>query len=112
MRKSGDELAGGSTRENERRRAWKSSKKWGRLWKSEERIARGGRKSEETGPWRDQKCNRIGGGMFGKIRQVKFRSGCMMNNSVRRTGFLLVFFIGSMVIGQRCDEHDILYSGL
>ena len=40
-----------------------------------------------------EKRDRIGGGMFGKIGRVKFRSGCMVNNTVRRTGFLLVTII-------------------
>ena len=37
-----------------------------------------------------QKRDIIGGGMFGQIGRVKFRSECMINNTVRRTGFLLV----------------------
>ena len=40
-----------------------------------------------------QKRDRIDGGMFGEIGWVKFRSGCMLNNTVRRTGFLLVIII-------------------
>ena len=40
--------------------------------------------------------------MFGKIGRVKFRSGCMRNNSVRRTGFLLVF-----IIRNPCDKNEL-----
>ena len=37
-----------------------------------------------------EKSYRICGGIFGRIGRVKFRSRCMVNNTVRRTGFLLV----------------------
>ena len=40
-----------------------------------------------------EKRDRICGGIFGKIGRVKFRSGCMVNNTVRRTGILLVELI-------------------
>ena len=44
-----------------------------------------------------QKRDRIGGGMFGKIGPVKFRSGCMVNSTVRRTEFLLVKLIAAVL---------------
>ena len=43
-----------------------------------------------------QKRDRIGGGMFGKIGRVKFRLGCMVDSTVRRTGFLLVIANSNM----------------
>ena len=59
--------------------------------------SRGGRE-EERGARAMDRCkrgiyNRTGGGMFGEIGLVKFRTGCMMKNTVRRTGFLLVSLI-------------------
>ena len=57
--------------------------------RNEQQGRPGGRvRSQDDGEM--QKRDRIGGGMFGEIGLVKFRTGCMMKNTVRRTGFLLV----------------------